>query len=912
MKKRLKLNKFLGILLAVVMAVTSFMIVPKTALAVTNPDTVAASENGLMDDVQDGVILHCWDWSFNNIKDQMAEIAAAGYTAVQTSPIQAAKESTLGKGNDMWWIYYQPKSFEIDNSGQSALGTKSEFEAMCEEAHKYGIKVIVDVVANHLGNQSGYDLSNAIDDDIRLDSDCWHDQWNEDIDYSNRYSITHGSMAGLPDLNTENAKIQNYVLNFLKECIDSGADGFRFDAAKHISVSAEGSQYTFWENTLEVAKVYAKESRGIDLYAYGEILHGTDGPAITDYTKYMSVTDNQTGNSARDNVVSGNAAGAASYYYYKETNADKLVLWAESHDTYSNDSKESTNVSITDINKTWALVGSRTGATALYFARTNGHKAGKIGEIGTYDWKNVEVAAVNKFHNFFNGESEYLSSSGSIAYNERGTSGVVLVNCGGTSSTISVPAHQMADGVYKDQITGNTFTVADGYINGNIGSTGIAVVYNATIEPASTISIPGGDFSTSTLTLTFGLSNATSGTYKIGDAAPVKFTSDKTVIIGTDMNVGDSVDVVLTATDGTSTVSNTYTFTKVAKSTNVAYLQLPDNWSSTVYCYVYDSESGDSNAEFPGVLMSYDEATGYYKYEIPTSITNPRVVFYNSTTNRYPADYQEGIECIGEKLYVNGSWINYASPFNPVDGYDVYFNNNYTNWSTVYAYLWNPDESFSGWSGTPMTKLENGYYGLDIDDFDAKNIIFNNGSGTQSADLKFTLNGFYTLDGLTSVIRSEETGLSGLIKADDGKWYYYTDGEIDLGYTGMAKNQYGWWYVTNGQLNRTYTGMAKNEYGWWYIKNGQLDRTYTGMAKNEYGWWYIKNGQLDRTYTGMAKNDYGWWYMKNGQIDRTYTGLAENEYGFWYYQNGTLNRKFSGTVTINDVTYQVICGKVVI
>ena len=33
---------------------------------------------------------------------------------------------------------------------QSELGTKAELESLCKEAENYGIKVIVDVVANHL------------------------------------------------------------------------------------------------------------------------------------------------------------------------------------------------------------------------------------------------------------------------------------------------------------------------------------------------------------------------------------------------------------------------------------------------------------------------------------------------------------------------------------------------------------------------------------------------------------------------------------------------------------------------------------------------------------------------------------------------------------------------------------------
>ena len=33
------------------------------------------------------IILHAWSWSFNTIKEHLAEIKDAGYTIVQTSPI---------------------------------------------------------------------------------------------------------------------------------------------------------------------------------------------------------------------------------------------------------------------------------------------------------------------------------------------------------------------------------------------------------------------------------------------------------------------------------------------------------------------------------------------------------------------------------------------------------------------------------------------------------------------------------------------------------------------------------------------------------------------------------------------------------------------------------------------------------
>ena len=55
---------------------------------VFTPKTVAADEveTYAQETVQGGAILHCFDWSYNEIKAALPDIAAAGYAAVQTSP----------------------------------------------------------------------------------------------------------------------------------------------------------------------------------------------------------------------------------------------------------------------------------------------------------------------------------------------------------------------------------------------------------------------------------------------------------------------------------------------------------------------------------------------------------------------------------------------------------------------------------------------------------------------------------------------------------------------------------------------------------------------------------------------------------------------------------------------------------
>ena len=619
-------------------------------------DETVMNSYGLKGDAQDGVILHCWDWSYKTIEANIDDIAAAGYSSIQVSPIQEAKESTKGKTNAHWWVLYQPAYFRIDDTGNSALGTKDEFKHMVQTCHEHGVKVIVDIVANHTANESGYDIGNAVDPDIKNNaSSTYHSEGFEEIgDYKNRFRVTHYSMGGLPDLNTENATVQSKVYNLLVECIDCGTDGFRFDAAKHIGVEAEGS--SFWTNTLVKAQNYASNKYSKDIYAYGEVLDGACID-ISNYTNLMSVTDNSTSSTILSGVQ-GNARKAATTSYDKGEKPGKAVLWNESHDTYQGIEKVTTYVEQKYMDKAWAMCASKANATSLYYVRTNGYRTGSFGACLSNNWKDAEVVAVNKFHNYYHGTSEYLGYSGNYAYNVRNNEGIVIVNCSGESGDCSITLDsniKIPSGTYTDQVTGNTFTISGQNVSGKIGSSGVAVVYNA--DPEATCSMSSGTFKTNTITLKFNLVNATSGTYKIGSEPAVTFTEETKVTIGEDMAVGDTKTVVLTATNGKKTTSNTYEYTKSEYVQNIAMINKPSNWESSVYCYAYD-EDGHKNAKWPGELMTLDSNTGYYTYTIPDNINNPKVIFYASESHRYPGDSEPGLamESDGVWLFSNNKW----------------------------------------------------------------------------------------------------------------------------------------------------------------------------------------------------------------------------------------------------------------
>ena len=677
-------KKITSIVLALCMVISCVAVGSfATSAASTPTDTVSAPAESestgytLADSIQNGQILQCWNWSYNGIKNNMKKIAEQGFTAIQTSPIQVIKESTQGKTmKGSWWVYYQPSNFFIDNSGQSAMGNKADFIAMCETAHQYGVKVVVDAVLNHMANNGDNTLSPTIPDDIRNDSNCWHSITVNTSNWRSRYDITHNCMGGLPDLNTGNSKIQNYEIAFMKECIDCGVDGFRFDGAKHIEVpnDNENAGSNFWTNLLNTTTSYAQSTKGITPYYYGEILDNTGGGQhiINQYTNLMSVTMNGVSNDIRNCVNSGNAGGAArsdfTYSYSYDENegtapAAKSVLWNESHDTYADG--KSSGQSDTTLKKTWALVGSRAQAQAMYLARPSNYNSSLIGASDVTAWGDPEVAAVNHFKNSFVGQTEYLSSSGSIAYNERGTTGVVLVNCSGGSTSVSVAAHKMAAGTYKDEITGNNFTVSGGQISGQIGSTGVAVVYNAETGPSVSANPGSKSYDTDTLSIKLSYSDATSAQYSLDGGSYTNFTNGQTITIGQGLPYNTTTTLTLKATDGTKTKEATYTYTKVDPSavTTIYFDNSSYNWSNP-YAYVYD-ESGATvinNAIWPGEAMTLDTSLNLYKYVVPNNLKNGLVIFNDYGNPQYPSgENVPGLPINGTNMVLRGtSWTAYT------------------------------------------------------------------------------------------------------------------------------------------------------------------------------------------------------------------------------------------------------------
>ena len=124
-----------------------------------------------------------------------------------------------------------------------------------------------------------------------------------------------------------------------------------------------------------------------------------------------------------------------------------------------------------------------------------------------------------------------------------------------------------------------------------------------------------------------------------------------------------------------------------------------------------------------------------------------------------------------------------------------------------------------------------------------------------------------TYENITVSDQPDETpAYTGLAQAEDGTWYYYLEGEIAYGISGLAQNEYGWWYVENGKVDFTHNGLVQNQYGWWYVQNGQINFGYTGLVANEYGWWKIDGGKVNFDFTGAVEYNSAYYTVVNGKV----------------------------------------------
>lgn len=430
------------------------------------------------------VILHAWSWNFPEISRSMREIADAGFTMVQTSPVQPhfAPEGSLKKifdpdvteGN--WYYYYQPTDWKV---GNRILGSKEQMQQMLDSAAKYNIKVIVDVLPNHTAfdiDAVSEEFYNAVGGRDKM----FHSNGLKPIsNYQDRKECTLEGVGGLPDVNTENPDFQKYYMQFVNELLRMGVRGFRYDTAKHIGVHSDPKDQGVKDNDFWDVALGRKAVKGVrlalpedSLFIYGEVLQDKGVPEA-EYADYMNQTASSYGHVLREALDRHSAQGIDMKDFRHEEAPEYLTTWVESHDTYCN-ANESAHLTDAQIREGWVFLTARQNGTPLFFSRPAGstrqnyYGNNVLGARGNDGFKDPEVAAVNKFRQAMKGQVENLqfSDNGQVWLVNRGKMGAAVVNVGTFANFVNLPT-DLPDGTYRDEVYGKEFKVKKGRLIGS-------------------------------------------------------------------------------------------------------------------------------------------------------------------------------------------------------------------------------------------------------------------------------------------------------------------------------------------------------------------------------------------------------------------------------------------------------------
>ena len=160
----------------------------------------------------------------------------------------------------------------------SEFGTLEDWKQMLGEMHKRGIKLVMDLVANHTSDEHPWFVeSKSSLDNPKRDYYIWRkgknngrkppNNWTsfftgkawEYDPHTNEYYL-HLFSKKQPDLNWENPKVRNEIKEILRYWLDLGVDGFRCDVINIFS-KKEGLPNGKWKIALTGSEHYLNEPK---------------------------------------------------------------------------------------------------------------------------------------------------------------------------------------------------------------------------------------------------------------------------------------------------------------------------------------------------------------------------------------------------------------------------------------------------------------------------------------------------------------------------------------------------------------------------------------------------------------------------------------------------------------------------
>ncbi|MET4696197.1 glycoside hydrolase family 13 protein [Endozoicomonas lisbonensis] len=150
------------------------------------------------------------------------------------------------------------------------FGGNEAFKQLVKEAHQRGMKIMLDAVFNHMGDQHPIWLdvvekgkNSAYADWFWIkEFPVYEDKPREQWDGTNLRYETFGNVAAMPKLNTENLECRSYLLDIARHWVEEfDIDGWRLDVCNEVD-------HDFWRDFRRVIKGVKP-----DCYILGEVWH---------------------------------------------------------------------------------------------------------------------------------------------------------------------------------------------------------------------------------------------------------------------------------------------------------------------------------------------------------------------------------------------------------------------------------------------------------------------------------------------------------------------------------------------------------------------------------------------------------------------------------------------------------------
>jgi len=436
------------------------------------------------------VIIQLFQWNWDSVANECRDfIGPAGYGYVQVNPVT---EHIQGS---QWWTDYQVVSYKL----QSKRGTVDQYRNMVNTCHAAGVKVIADVVFNHMAGLdsgtgvAGSQFSHYNYPGIYQGQDFHYcgTSGNDIQQWDDRWQVQNCELANLADLATESDYVRGKLADHANELLSLGTDGLRIDAAKHMPVN-------------DLQAIFGRLSRQPS-YVTQEIYYG-GGAGVTpgEYTGIGQAQAFQYAFALKSAFENGGIASLRSPESngYSPSDSGSSNTFVANHDTERNGGTLTTNSAnnIYTLAHVWILAhpfGSPTVLSSYQFSNgdsgaPNGNYGTCSGNGGTNGWycqhRWISISGMVGFRNTVQtaGITNWASPSSQRVAFGRGNAGFVVINNTdqGWSSTFqtSLPAGtycNVVDGVKNGgSCTGSTITVgSNGSFSYTIGSRGAVAIH---------------------------------------------------------------------------------------------------------------------------------------------------------------------------------------------------------------------------------------------------------------------------------------------------------------------------------------------------------------------------------------------------------------------------------------------------